>query len=99
MKLNLDICKTCSKFEHLENGKIGCSLIQDERWIYTIGEEGMEEKWSGLGFKPIGNVTLRIDHKTVPFDEKTFESLDVNENCEMYAEYCVDEWNKEEKDA
>jgi hypothetical protein len=98
MKLKLDICKTCKNFEHFENGKVGCSFFYDEKWIYTFGEEGLNNQWNGL-FKPFGNITLTITRKTMPYDEKTFESLKVSDDCLMYPEYCIKEWNEDEKKA
>ena len=97
MKLKLDVCKTCDKFTRFENGKIGCSLLYDEKWTYTIGEEGLTEKYFG-GFTAIGNIKFTLEHEINQYDEKTFESLNVDNKCELYAEYCMREWNKDEKE-
>jgi len=91
MKRRIDICEKCAKFERIENGGIGCSLCQSNDLVIKIEEP---ELGDNKYFKPIGNITLEIVPKTDFFKEKEFEAFEVGNDCVLYAEYCMEEWNE-----
>ncbi len=102
MKRKLKLCKNCSKFEHLEEGRVGCALSKYERMEWTIEvDEDVKPRirWDGEEIRPIKTMFYDIVKTTNSFTKKDFETLDVEKDCELYAEYCMEKWNEDEKKA
>lgn len=95
MKRKLEICKCCKMFatsKHNRNFKTSEALVE----FACKKQEDYLSPSNAVRFPDI-----RIASYTPWFfyTKEEFESFGIVDKCELYAEYCMEEWNEDEKKA